>query len=99
MAPRFWQTSQPYLHQGADYAHHITTPPMDFQTFLRPYYYTISLAYWLNAKKTFLSGFVSYIFRLFPIISISQKFFSFFFLKLEKIGIDEKVICYHDISN
>ena len=39
------------------------------------------------------------IFRLFPIISISQKFFSFFFLTLEKIGIDEKVICYHNISN
>ena len=38
-------------------------------------------------------------FRLFPIISISQKFFSFFFLTLEKIGIDEKVICYHNISN
>ena len=40
-----------------------------------------------------------YIFRLFPIISISQNFFSFFFLTLEKIGIDEKVICYHNISN
>ena len=39
------------------------------------------------------------IFRLFPIISISQKFFSIFFLILEKIGIDEKVICYHNISN
>ena len=39
------------------------------------------------------------VFRLFPIISISQKFFSFFFLTLEKIGIDEKVICYHNISN
>ena len=39
------------------------------------------------------------IFRLFPIISISQNFFSFFFLTLEKIGIDEKVICYHNISN
>ena len=39
------------------------------------------------------------IFRLFPIISISQKFFSIFFLTLEKIGIDEKVICYHNISN
>ena len=38
-------------------------------------------------------------FRLFPIISISQKFFSIFFLTLEKIGIDEKVICYHNISN
>ena len=38
-------------------------------------------------------------FRLFPIISISQKFFSFFSLTLEKIGIDEKVICYHNISN
>ena len=37
------------------------------------------------------------IFRLFPIISISQKFFSFFSLTLEKIGIDEKVICYHNI--
>ena len=40
-----------------------------------------------------------FIFRLFPIISISQKFFSIFFLTLEKIGIDEKVICYHNISN
>ena len=39
------------------------------------------------------------IFRLFPIISISQKIFSIFFLTLEKIGIDEKVICYHNISN
>ena len=39
------------------------------------------------------------IFRLFPIISISQNFFSIFFLTLEKIGIDEKVICYHNISN
>ena len=38
-------------------------------------------------------------FRLFPIISISQKIFSIFFLTLEKIGIDEKVICYHNISN
>ena len=37
--------------------------------------------------------------RLFPIISISQNFFSIFFLTLEKIGIDEKVICYHNISN
>ena len=42
---------------------------------------------------------ISYLFRLFPIISISQKFFSFFFLTLEKIGIDEKVICCHNISN
>ena len=39
------------------------------------------------------------IFRLFPIISKSQKFFSIFFFTLEKIGIDEKVICYHNISN
>ena len=31
MAPRFWQTSQPYLHQGADYAHHITTCPLSFE--------------------------------------------------------------------
>ena len=38
-------------------------------------------------------------FRLFPIISISQKIFLIFFLTLEKIGIDEKVICYHNISN
>ena len=36
------------------------------------------------------------LFRLFPIISISQRFF---FLTLEKIGIDKKVICYHNISN
>ena len=42
---------------------------------------------------------ISDIFRLFPIISISQNFFSIFFLTLEKIGIDEKVICYHNISN
>ena len=33
-----------------------------------------------------------YIFRLFPIISISQKIFSIFFLTLEKIGIDENGI-------
>ena len=39
------------------------------------------------------------IFRLFPIISISQNFFLIFFLTLEKIGIDKKVICYHNISN
>ena len=39
------------------------------------------------------------LFRLFPIISISQKFFSIFFHTLEKIGIDKKVICYHNISN
>ena len=32
------------------------------------------------------------LFRLFPIISISQKFFSFFFLTLEKTGIDENGI-------
>merc|ERR1711956_10383 len=38
-------------------------------------------------------------FRLFPIISISQNFLIIFFLTLEKIGIDEKVICYHNISN
>ena len=38
-------------------------------------------------------------FRLFPIISLSQKFLIIFFLTLEKIGIDEKVICYHNISN
>ena len=46
-----------------------------------------------------LKSFINIFFRLFPIISISQKFFSFFFLTLEKIGIDEKVICYHNISN
>ena len=39
------------------------------------------------------------LFRLFPIISLSQKFLIIFFLTLEKIGIDEKVICYHNISN
>ena len=39
------------------------------------------------------------IFRLFPIISISQKIFSIFFLTLEKIGKDKKVICYHNSSN
>ena len=33
------------------------------------------------------------VFRLFPIISISQIFFLIFFLTLGKIGIDEKVIC------
>ena len=38
-------------------------------------------------------------FCLFPIISISQNFLIIFFLTLEKIGIDEKVICYHNISN
>ena len=42
-----------------------------------------------------LNGF----FRLFPIISISQIFLIILFLTLEKIGIDEKVICYHNISN
>ena len=52
-----------------------------------------------TALPKFLGTAETYIFRLFPIISISQKFFSFFFLKLEKIGIDEKVICYHNISN
>ena len=39
------------------------------------------------------------IFCLFPIISISQKFLLIFFLTLEKIGIDKKVICCHNISN
>ena len=34
---------------------------------------------------------VNIFFRLFPIISISHKIFSIFFLTLEKIGIDEKV--------
>ena len=46
-----------------------------------------------------LSNYRKTLFCLFPIISISQKIFSFFFLTLEKIGIDEKVICYHNISN
>ena len=39
---------------------------------------------------------------LFPSISSYfhiPKIFSIFFLTLEKIGIDEKVICYHNISN
>ena len=52
--------------------------------------------HWCNSAATQQA---KYLFRLFPIISISQKFFSFFFLTLEKIGIDEKVICYHNISN
>ena len=39
------------------------------------------------------------LFRLFPIISVSQKIFSIFFLTMEKIGIGEKVFCYHNISN
>ena len=43
--------------------------------------------YWQQQKNPIF-------FRLFPIISISH-----FFLTLEKIGIDEKVICYHNISN
>ena len=41
-------------------------------------------------------------FRLFPIISISQIFLIIwiFIVQIgEKIGIDEKVICYHNISN
>ena len=33
-----------------------------------------------------------FFFRLFPIISISQKFFSIFFLTLEKIGIDNGIL-------
>ena len=55
---------------------------------------------WRLKKKTkvyprFLIEKISEItfFRLFPIISISQKIFSIFFLTLEKIGLDEKVIC------
>ena len=36
-------------------------------------------------------------FRLFPIISTSQILSKL--SNLEKIGIDEKVICYHNISN
>lgn len=46
-----------------------------------------------------LNNKIIFFFRLFPIISISQNIFSIFFLTLEKIGIDEKVICYHNISN
>ena len=57
-----------------------------------------SFRWWNSIPKTIF--FVSNnFFRLFPIISISQKIFSIFFLTLEKIGIDEKVICYHSISN
>ena len=35
----FWQISEPYFHQGVDYAHHITSRslPSDFQSFLLPY--------------------------------------------------------------
>ena len=53
----------------------------------------------LEKNRKYLSSYIKCFFRLFPIISISQKIFSFFFLTLEKIGIDEKVICYHNISN
>ena len=35
--PIFWQIRKPYLNRRADYAHHITTPPPDYQAFLRPY--------------------------------------------------------------
>ena len=53
----------------------------------------------VNQNIFVILEFQNFFFRLFPIISISQKFFSIFFLTLEKIGIDEKVICYHNISN
>ena len=47
-------------------------------------------------KKNYMT---KLIFRLFPIISISQKFCSIFFLGLEKIKKKKKVICYHNCSN
>ena len=53
----------------------------------------LTMSLWL------MNFFCKYFFRLFPIISISQKFFKIFFLTQEKIGIDKKVICYHNISN
>ena len=74
--------------------------------FFKDYY--ITFAYVLFYLPTYLVDeceflcvkvIIFIIFHLFPIISISQKFFSIFFLTLEKIGIDEKVICYHNISN
>ena len=36
-SPRFWKIRQPYSNQGeeADYAHHISIRPPEFQTFLR----------------------------------------------------------------
>ena len=75
-----------------------------------PRIFRLSYVHWVSGgvsrtRVNFLKSFAQksvvkkYFFRLFPIISIPQKFFSFFFLTLEKIGIDEKVICYHNISN
>ena len=61
--------------------------------------FQISLIYAFIGCLQSMGGDKKTIFRLFPIISISQNFFSIFFLTLEKIGIDEKVICYHNISN
>ena len=43
-----------------------------------------------NMKKYF--PYISYYFHI-------PKIFNYFFYSLEKIGIDEKVICYHNISN
>ena len=61
-----------------------------------------------SAKKCIFRGRTKKNSGIFPISkqcfpSISYYFhihiFLFFFLTLEKIGIDEKVICYHNISN
>ena len=43
-------------------------------------------------EKIFLFPSISYYFHI-------PKIFLIFFLTLEKIGIDEKVICYHNISS
>ena len=42
--------------------------------------------------KKILFPYISYYFHI-------PKIFDYFFSSLEKIGIDEKVICYHNISN
>ena len=50
----------------------------------------------LEHKHWTLEIIFSVYFLLYP---YPKKFSHFFFLTLEKIGIDEKVICYHNISN
>ena len=36
VTPDFGRSVNPISTSGADYSHHITTPPPDFQTLLRP---------------------------------------------------------------
>ena len=79
------------IQQVFDGKRHGFHPKMEYQVFLCIFQKNSAIA------AIGLKGIK--IFHLFPIISISKIFFSIFFLTLEKIGIDEKVISYHNISN